>query len=131
MCLVAWGLGITENSLLYSGQIRLGVLNMDNRFAAFLLLAVSLSIAGCGFKSDLFLPGQPENAGQLDSDSIETLKQRSIDTLQDEDLESVESQIRGAAEDLTTTDGVPVIIEPLSNEVPEEIKKNRDKNKLP
>lgn len=104
---------------------------MGNNVAFFLLITVSIVIGACGFKSDLFLPGEPENAGQLDSNSIETIKQRSLDNLQQDDLQVIESQIRGVTDEISGTDGVPVIIEPLSDDKTEEIKKNRDKNKIP
>ncbi len=101
---------------------------MGNRYIVFWPLAVMLSSSGCGFKSDLFLPNELESAGQFDSNATETLKQRTLDTLQDQTPGGVELQIGGATEALTPADSVPVVVDPLSAE---EIKKNRDKNNLP
>lgn len=94
-----------------------------------LLVTVCFALAGCGFKSDLFIPGEPQNAGQLDSSSIDTLKQQTLDTLQDKDTEIFKTQVRDVLETQTVNpdEGVPVMIEPLSED---EIKKIRDKNIL-
>lgn len=105
---------------------------MSNNCRAIILsITVGLSVCGCGFKSDLFIPGEPQNAGQLDSTSIESLKQQTLDSLKAEDVEAVQSQIRDVTEQQTADEGVPVNITPLIEEVSEDNKKNRDKNKLP
>lgn len=102
-----------------------------NSRICFLLTVVSVGVYGCGFKSDLFLPGEPGTVGQLDSSSMEIMKQKTLDGIDNQDLEAVKSQIRDITDDQTSTDGVPVTIEPPKNDLIEEINKNRDKNKLP
>ena len=90
-------------------------------------------LAACGFKSDLFIPGEPKNAGQMDSSSLEILKQRTLESLQQQDSEELDARLREITDDQQTTtdinEGVPVIIEPLTDEELEEIEKNRQKNK--
>ncbi len=104
---------------------------MNKMFGSALIASVTVcfTLAGCGFKSDLFIPGEPQHAGQLDSSSIDTLKQQTLDTLQDKDTEIFKTKVRDVVETqpVNPAEGVPVMIEPLSED---EIKKNRDKNIL-
>lgn len=90
-------------------------------------------LAACGFKSDLFIPGEPKNAGQLDSSSLEILKQRTLESLKKQDSDELDARLRELTDDQplapAADEGVPVSIEPLTAEELEAIEKNRDKNK--
>lgn len=89
------------------------------------------SLAACGFKSDLFIPGEPKTAGQMNSSSLEILKQRTLETLQQQDSEELDARLREITDEQQDTpsvdEGVPVIIEPLTDEELEAIEKNRQK----
>jgi len=90
-------------------------------------------LAACGFKSDLFIPGEPKSAGQMDSSSLEILKQRTLESLKNQDSEELDARLRELTDDQppepTADEGVPVSIEPLTDEELEAIEKNREKNK--
>lgn len=83
-------------------------------------------LTGCGFKSDLFLPGIPGiPAGADKYEDPEELP--TLDSLKSQDTEIFQTPNSDSPATGTPELGVPVLIEPLSDE---EIRKNREKNKI-
>ena len=87
----------------------------------------------CGFKSDLFIPGDPKNSGQLDNSSLEILRQRTLESLQQQDSEDQDARLRETTDEPavvpSVNEGVPVTVEPLTDEELKEVENNRDKIK--
>jgi len=57
-----------------------------------MLLCVSLIIAGCGLKGDLYEPGtQPESKGIIINEQTESVEKDSVETLVDEVMQEKET----------------------------------------
>ena len=77
--------------------------------------------AACGFKSDLFLPGQPQQTGQYDSKNLQQLRDDKLGQLEDQanDSESIvsgEPDSSGKNSAMTSADEAVI---DSSSEVPE------------
>ena len=87
---------------------------------AVILLACSVFIASCGFKSDLFLPGETTKIEELDLPAIKNLATEAVDTLNRPELPVNKNSPVGPT-------GVEVAIPPLPSADNSESKKQRQK----
>lgn len=76
-----------------------------------------LLLSSCGFKSDLFLPGEPVKVDQLDKSTLETMK--------DETMESLREQDPGTLDEAT---GLEIDLSPLDT-ADETNEQKKEKNK--
>lgn len=87
-----------------------------------IILLGCAGLCACGFKSDLFMPGDSQRVGQMQSSSIKIEKELpTLDSLDNRDTEIFKTTDRQTA---IPDEGVPVMIEPLTDE---EMKKNKRK----
>lgn len=82
-------------------------------------LLTMVGISACGYKSDLYLPGDPVKVEQLTLPAIEVLKIETRDSLLNENKEKIDSILQSPE-----SDGVEVEILPLDAEQAISGKKN-------